>query len=67
MIFINQLAQGGATIMKKSITKKELIKTLLEARKDDKGFCEVFTYDRLNRGFTVDMLKFLLGGENENA
>jgi len=53
--------------MKKSITKKELIVRLLEARKDDKTFCEVFTYERLNRGFTVDMLKFLLGGENETA
>ena len=53
--------------MKKSITKKELIVRLLEARKDDKTFLEVFTYERLNRGFTVDMLKFRLGGENENA
>ena len=53
--------------MKKSITKKELIARLLEARKGDEAFLEVFTYERLNRGFTVDMLKFLLGGENESA
>tara|TARA_R100001510_G_C7608250_1_gene172625 strand:- start:480 stop:644 length:165 start_codon:yes stop_codon:yes gene_type:complete len=53
--------------MKKSKTKKELINELLTAREGDKAFLKVFTYDRLNRGFTVDMLNFLLGGENENA
>ena len=53
--------------MKKSKTKKELIQELLTAREGDKAFLKVFTYERLNRGFTVDMLKFLLGGENENA
>ena len=53
--------------MKKSKTKKQLINELLTAREGDKAFLKVFTYERLNRGFTVDMLKFLLGGENENA
>jgi len=53
--------------MKKSKTKKELIQELLNAREGDKAFLDVFTYERLNRGFTVDMLNFLLRGENENA
>ena len=53
--------------MKKSKTKKELIQELLTAHEGDKAFLKVFTYERLNRGFTVDMLNFLLGGENENA
>ena len=54
--------------MKKSKTKKQLIQELLDTRKGDKAFLDVFTYERLNRGFTVDMLNFLLGGsKNENS
>tara|TARA_B100000900_G_scaffold329238_1_gene289654 strand:+ start:421 stop:585 length:165 start_codon:yes stop_codon:yes gene_type:complete len=54
--------------MKKVITKKVLISEVLKAHEGDKDFLEVFTYERLNRGFTVDMLKFMLkGGINENS
>tara|TARA_B100001939_G_scaffold255532_1_gene222448 strand:+ start:50 stop:238 length:189 start_codon:yes stop_codon:yes gene_type:complete len=45
---------------KKAATKKELISMLLEVNSHNAEFCSVFTYERLNRGFTIDMLNYLL-------
>lgn len=44
----------------KKATKKELISMLLEANSHNAEFCSVFTYERLNRGFTIDMLDYML-------
>tara|TARA_Y100000361_G_scaffold129070_1_gene124326 strand:+ start:370 stop:531 length:162 start_codon:yes stop_codon:yes gene_type:complete len=46
--------------MKKVRTKKVLIGEVLKAYEGNKAFIEVFTYERLNRGFTVAMLNYLL-------
>ena len=44
----------------KKATKKELISMLLEANSNNADFLKVFTYERLNRGFTIDMLDYML-------
>ena len=44
----------------KKATKKELISMLLEANSKNADFLKVFTYERLNRGFTIDMLDYML-------
>lgn len=44
----------------KKATKKELISMLLEANSTNADFLKVFTYERLNRGFTIDMLDYML-------
>jgi hypothetical protein len=44
----------------KKATKKELISMLLEANSSNADFLKVFTYQRLDRGFTIDMLNYLL-------
>ena len=44
----------------KKATKKELISMLLEANSNNADFLKVFTYQRLDRGFTIDMLNYLL-------
>ena len=44
----------------KKATKKELISMLLEANSSNADFLKVFTYERLNRGFTIDMLDYML-------
>lgn len=48
----------------KKATKKELISKLLDLNSNNADFLEVFTYERLNRGFTVDMLDYMLEGSN---
>jgi hypothetical protein len=44
----------------KKATKKELINTLISVKDSDTEFLKVFTYERLNRGFTVEMLELML-------
>tara|TARA_R100001015_G_C4522263_1_gene90946 strand:- start:206 stop:367 length:162 start_codon:yes stop_codon:yes gene_type:complete len=46
--------------MEKPKNKKVLISEVLKAYEGNKTFLEVFTYERLNRGFTVAMLNYLL-------
>tara|TARA_A100000172_G_scaffold77955_1_gene62939 strand:- start:118 stop:279 length:162 start_codon:yes stop_codon:yes gene_type:complete len=46
--------------MEKPKNKKVLIGEVLKANEGNKAFLEVFTYERLNRGFTVAMLNYLL-------
>ena len=48
---------------KKTLTKKELIKSLLEVNSSNKEWCKHFTYERLNRGFTIGMLTYLLNNQ----
>ena len=49
---------------KKAIkSKKVLIAELLEKRKDDKTWSELFTYSRLERGWTVAQLQYELDRE----
>ena len=44
----------------KKATKKELISMLLDVNSNNADFLKVFTYQRLDRGFTIDMLNYLL-------
>ena len=44
---------------KKPLTKKELTKSLLEVNSSNTEWCKHFTYERLNRGFTIGMLTYL--------
>jgi len=44
----------------KKATKKELISMLLDLNSNNADFLKVFTYERLNRGFTIDMLDYML-------
>ena len=53
--------------MKKPKSKKVLIGEVLKAYEGNKAFIEVFTYERLNRGFTVAMLNYLLQEEIKNG
>mgnify|MGYP003154813814 CR=1 FL=1 len=46
--------------MEKPKSKKVLISEVLKAYEGNAAFLEVFTYERLNRGFTVAMLNYLL-------
>tara|TARA_Y100000114_G_scaffold89568_2_gene83143 strand:+ start:716 stop:901 length:186 start_codon:yes stop_codon:yes gene_type:complete len=48
---------------KKTLTKKELIKSLLEVNSSNTEWCKHFTYERLNRGFTIGMLTYLLNNQ----
>ena len=49
--------------LKKTLTKKELIKSLLEVNSSNTEWCKHFTYERLNRGFTIGMLTYLLNNQ----
>ena len=44
----------------KKATKKELISMLLDLNSKNADFLKVFTYERLNRCFTIDMLDYML-------
>ena len=44
-------------------SKKVLIADLLEKRKDDSTWLELFTYSRLERGWTVAQLQYELDRE----
>lgn len=45
------------------VTKAQLIEYLSEIYKDNAEFNKHFTQDRLKRGFTVGMLRYMLNDE----